>query len=163
MTNLYIKNGVVIAWHDDTEAVPASDYGSGVRVIGGSPPQKIGDPAPQVSNDTLLAYAASKRWETETGGITINGVKVATDDRSKLMIMGAYAAAQANPNYTTQWVGSDGVAATLDATQVIAMGNAVQAHVAKCFATYVGIQAAIPAGTTTTYDQVDAAFAVITS
>jgi hypothetical protein len=47
----------------------------------------------------------------------------------------------------------------LNATQVIALSNAVLAHVQACFATYASIKAAITAGTITTTAQIDAAFA----
>jgi hypothetical protein len=42
-------------------------------------------------------YAATKRLEEETSGITVGGVPIATDDRSKIMIIGARVAAAADP------------------------------------------------------------------
>ncbi len=44
------------------------------------------DPVEQ-ARSALVAYAADKRWRVETGGISVGGIDVATDDRSKLMIM----------------------------------------------------------------------------
>lgn len=42
------------------------------------------------SKDELISYAANKRWEIETGGIELPGIgKIGTDDRSKLLILGA--------------------------------------------------------------------------
>lgn len=46
-------------------------------------------PRPAPSKADLLSYAADKRWQVETGGLVIGGVPVATDDRSKIMIIGA--------------------------------------------------------------------------
>lgn len=108
----------------------------------------------------LSAYAADARWRNETGGITIAGVPVATDDRSKQMIIGARVAADADPNWTSQWVGADGAIYPIDAAAIIAISNAVQAHVNACFATFATVKAEIDAGAITTTAEIDAAFAV---
>ncbi|MBA8851177.1 hypothetical protein FHW20_002112 [Ochrobactrum intermedium] len=106
----------------------------------------------------LVAHVAQKRWEKEVGGIEINGLTVATDDRSKMMISGARLAAEADPGFTTRWK-SGGVFVTIDAPAVIAISNAVLAHVSACFALEAQVQADIEAGTITTVEQIDAAFA----
>jgi hypothetical protein len=121
------------------------------------PPQPPIDPAEQKA--LLVAYAADMRWRKETGGIVVGGVPVATDDRSKQMIMGARIAAEADSEFTTPWVGIDGSINTLTAAQVIAVSNAVLAHVAGCFATFAALQPDITAGTITTREEIDAAFA----
>lgn len=107
----------------------------------------------------LLAYAPIARWRKETGGIVVGGVPVATDDRSKQMILGARLAAEADSGFTTPWVGSDGSINTLNAAQVIAISDAVLAHVAGCFATFAAIKADIDTGDITTREEIDAAFA----
>ena len=106
----------------------------------------------------LVGYAADARWRKEVGGITVSGLPVATDDRSKQMLMGARVAANADPAFHTPWVGADGSIYPLDAPQIIALSNAVLAHVAACFATFAAIKIGIAAGTITTRAQVDAAF-----
>src|SRR5690606_30118505 len=45
----------------------------------------------------LKAYAADKRWQVETGGITVGGAMIDTSRDSQAMITGAYAWSQANP------------------------------------------------------------------
>lgn len=109
--------------------------------------------------DRLTAYAADTRWRKETGGITVAGVPVATDDRSKQMIIGARVAADADADWTTQWVGAGGVVYPVDATAIVAISNAVQAHVNACFATFAGVKAEIEAGTIISAAEIDAAFA----
>jgi hypothetical protein len=109
----------------------------------------------------LTTYAANARWQKEVGGITFNNVPISTDDRAKLMIMGAFTAAASNSNYTTSWIGSDGSVNTFNAAQVITMGNAVQTHVGNCFATYGTVKSQIVSGAVATRAQVDAAFAAI--
>jgi len=107
----------------------------------------------------LAAYAAMKRYNKEVGGTTIGGVPVLTDDRSKMLIIGACVAASADPTWTTVWQGADGNAYPLNATQMVAVGNGVQAFVSLCFGIYATTKAAIEAGTITALAQIDAAFA----
>lgn len=127
------------------------------------PPTKIvpvedGQPQTEHPGLTLQDYAAAKRWEKEVGGIEVNGLTVATDDRSKMMISGARVAAEANSVFTTQWKAGDGVFVTIDAAAVIAISDAVLAHVSDCFALEAQVLADIGAGTITTVEQIDAAF-----
>ena len=112
---------------------------------------------------SLPAYAADARFRTETGGIVVAGVPIATDDRSKTMLLGARIAATADPAFTTSWVAADGVSRQFGASEVVAVSDAVLAHVAACFRVYgevLAAAAAVPA-TITTKAQVDAAFAAI--
>lgn len=108
---------------------------------------------------SLAAYAAAARWQKETGGITVAGIPIATDDRSKQMLLGARVAADADPEFETAWVGDDGQIYDVNAAQIIAISNAVLAHVAACFATYATVKAGIDAETITATAQIDAAFA----
>lgn len=109
----------------------------------------------------LVAYAADARWRKEGGGIVVAGIPVATDDRAKLMITGARVAAMADPAWTTTWHGTDGNSYPVDAAAMVAISDAVQAHVNATFATFAAVKAAIDAGEITTADQVDAAFGPI--
>lgn len=113
---------------------------------------------PQTTASDLIAYAAAARWRKETGGITVSGIQVATDDRSKQMIMGARIAADADPGFTTPWVAADGSIHTVDAAAVIAISNAVLAHVAACFAIYADVKGEIDDETITTFAEIVAAF-----
>lgn len=114
-------------------------------------------PAP--SKAELVAYAADRRWRLEVGGITVGDVPVATDDRSKLMITGARVAAMVDPNWSTVWHGADGQTYAVDAAAMLAISDAVQAHVNTGFATFAAVKAAIEAGEITTAAEIDAAFA----
>jgi hypothetical protein len=105
----------------------------------------------------LIGYAADRRWRKEVGGIVVGGVPVTTDDRSKLMIAGARIKADANPEFTTNWKTGSGFI-LLDAATIIALSDAVLAHVDSCFETEGEVLAAIDAGTITTREQIDAAF-----
>ncbi len=108
----------------------------------------------------LIAYAKKKRWEKEVGGITVNGVAVSTDDRSKLLIAGSRLAAQADPEWKTVWDGADGESYPVNAAAMIVISDAVQRHVnVDCFEDYSTVKAGINAGTITTLAEIDAVFA----
>lgn len=107
----------------------------------------------------LKAYAADLRWRREIGGILVAGLPVATDDRSKMMILGARVAAAANPDWVTVWHGADGGSYPINAAAMVAISDAVQAHVNQWFATFSIVDAAIVTGEITTKAEIDAAFA----
>jgi hypothetical protein len=111
--------------------------------------------------DALIAYAANKRWVKETGGITVGGMSILTDDRSKQMLMGARLFADSNPEFSTAWVCGDGTIVVVNAAQIAGVSDAVLSWVASCFATFAAVQAQITATppTITTTAQIDSAFA----
>lgn len=112
-------------------------------------------PAPPTIAE-LLAAASDKRWRVETGGIEVAGVPIDTSDRSKMLIMGARLAAESDPAFTTTFAAIDGTH-TLSAAEIIAISDAVLAHVAACFAQYGVVESAVRAGLITTVEQVLAA------
>ena len=91
---------------------------------------------------------AARRYEAEVGGITLNGVQIDTDDRSKLLINGAALEATIDPTYVMQWKTSGGFI-ELTAMQVIGIARAVRAHVQACFDREAELLAALEAGTFT--------------
>ena len=119
----------------------------------------VAPPAPTLSEAQLRAYAADARWRREVGGILVGTVPVATDDRSKTMVLGARVAAAANPAWETVWHGADGQTYPLNAAAMIAISDAVEAHVNATFATFAIVKADIEAGEITTLAEIDAAFA----
>lgn len=106
----------------------------------------------------LFAYAENKRWEREVGGMDVGGLSVRTDDRSKLLINGAYNAAKEDPSFETVWAG----VYPLNATQIIAVGKALANHVNTCWLIFTTVKAGIESDppTITTTAEIDAAFAV---
>lgn len=118
-------------------------------------------PAPAVtpSKEQLVAYAATCRRRSELGGMTFNGISVATDAESQTKVLGARVAANANPAFTTPWFGNDGVPVLLDATAIVALSDAVLAHVQGGYVTRAALLDQIEAGEITTFAEIDAAFA----
>lgn len=118
------------------------------------------DESPLLSAAELKAYAAQKRWNVEVGGIAVEiapgaSVPVPTDDRAKLLILGA--AQTLAPEATSPLVIGGVVYGTLTGAHFQALNAAVVAHVQATFPVLAGVLAAIEAGTITTLAQIDAA------
>lgn len=79
------------------------------------------------------AEATDLRWKREVAGIVINGIPVATDDRSKTLILGKRAQAQSNPAMVFRWKAASGEWVDLTGAQIIAVADAVADHVQACF------------------------------
>lgn len=107
----------------------------------------LGDSWGQIPVDYTAAIAA-RRYQAEIGGITINGLQINTDDRSKLLINGAALEATIDPVYVMQWKTPAGFI-ELNAQQVIGIARAVRAHVQACFDREAELLAALEAGTLT--------------
>lgn len=108
------------------------------------------------SAEVLKAYAADKRWQIETGGISVAGAAIQTDRASQAMITGAFAYAQANPSASIAYK-TEGGFVMLSAAEIEAIANAVGAHVQACFAAEAAIVAAIEAGAITSFAAIDGA------
>lgn len=83
--------------------------------------------------DLKLAALAAKRWEVETGGIVIGGLSVKTDEDTQRKITGAYVQALRNPDMTVRWKVGPASFVTLDAATLLAIGDAVTAHIQQAF------------------------------
>jgi hypothetical protein len=105
----------------------------------------------------LAAYAADRRWRAEVGGIDVGGLAVHTDDRSKMMIMGARLKAASDPDFTTEWKTAAGEFITIDADTIRVVSDAILDHVAACFAAEADVIAKIEAGDITDIAGIDAA------
>ena len=91
---------------------------------------------------------AARRYKAEIAGITINGMRVETDDRAKLLINGAAVEAMLDADYVMQWKTSEGFV-ELTGAQVIGIARAVRAHVQACFDREAELLAELEAGTLT--------------
>ncbi len=107
-----------------------------------------------LTRERLAEYAAEKRWRVETGGVEVNGVLIATDDRSKTLITGGRIKADADPDHTLRFKAGGGFM-MLDAAQIIAISDAVFAHTQAAFDAEAAVLEAIAAGTITTLAEID--------
>jgi len=120
-------------------------------------PEPEQEPEPEIS---LTEYAAEARWKREVGGIQIGGVHVKTDEISQTKILGARVAADANPDFTTQWKGADGVFTTIDAAMIRTISDVVANHISECFRYEEKVQHLISIGEITTQQQVIEAYSL---
>lgn len=93
-------------------------------------------PAPSLEdlkNGKRVEIAAA-RYDAETGGCTIDGMSIATDRGSQALLTAAVVMARLDPEFKTQWKCADGRFKQLDAFQLRSIGDAVIAHVERCFA-----------------------------
>jgi len=127
---------------------------------GQNPPEVLVEPeSGPPSVNALIAYAAQRRWEKEVGGITMSGVPVPTDDRAKLLLLGA-AESMADGSSAPLVIGGVNYG-TMSKAQFQAINAAVVAHVQSTFATLATVVAAISADPPTITDKagIDGAFA----
>lgn len=93
----------------------------------------IGEPGPYIPTDAdLFRFVASRRYEAETSGTTVDGIPVNTERDSQALLTGAALQAMLDPNYTVRWKTAGGFV-ELDAQQIIGLASAVRAHVQACF------------------------------
>lgn len=93
------------------------------------------EPEPELEQPTLIdwpARIAARRYAAEVAGIEVAGMRVETDDRSKLLINGAALEAMIDPEYVLSWKTAGGFV-DLGADQVLGVARAVRAHVQACF------------------------------
>jgi hypothetical protein len=118
------------------------------------------EPMPDAA--ALRAYAATARWRKETAGIAVGGLTVATDDRSKALIQGAYLQAQRDPAFTAQWKTASGSFVTMGATEIEAVALTVSAHIQACFVKEAAVVADIDNHVIDSFVQINAAFNALT-
>lgn len=116
--------------------------------------------AAQYPPGMLTTYTRFKRWEKEVGGITTSlGFPIKTDDRAQAKINGARIAASANKVQSTIWHAADGTLHTVDDAAIQKISDELQLHIDNCFNISANVLQQIAAGTITTREQIDAAFA----
>jgi hypothetical protein len=86
----------------------------------------------QDARERKRAEIAAARWEAETSGIDVSGFTVRTDRESQALITGVALKAMQDNTYTCWWKGVGGFV-KLTAPQILAIADAVRAHVQGCF------------------------------
>jgi len=112
----------------------------------------------QITKQQLIDFASDYRWRTEVGGVSFNGITIATDDRSQTKIIGARLAAELNEEWETIWVAMDGSSHVVDNQMMILISDVVQAHVNKCFTVYSQVVDDIDTEEITKFEQIVQAF-----
>lgn len=139
---------------------PLSNEVRALLQAGGYTIETYAEPMPDAA--ALHAYAAGARWRKETGGISVSGLNVATDDRSKALIQGAYLQAQRDPAFTALWKTAAGAFVTIGAAEIEAVALAVAAHIQACFGKEAEVVQAIDNHVIDSFAQIDAVFDALT-
>jgi hypothetical protein len=102
-------------------------------------------PAPTPDWPSLIA---ARRYTAEMAGTTVQGMAIATDDRSQGLITGAALAAMLDAEYTIKWKTAEGFV-ELTGAQIIGVASAVRAYVQACFDREADLLTAVAGGTIT--------------
>jgi hypothetical protein len=102
-------------------------------------------PAPTPDWPSLIA---ARRYTAEMAGTVVQGMAIATDDRSQGLITGAALAAMLDADYTIKWKTADGFV-ELTGAQIIGVASAVRAYVQACFDREADLLAAVADGSIT--------------
>ena len=78
------------------------------------------------------ALIAARRFQAETGGVTVQGIQVNTERDSQALLIGAAFAASLDPAYRVKWKAATGFV-DLTAQQIIGVASAVRAFVQASF------------------------------
>jgi hypothetical protein len=111
----------------------------------------------------LAYYAADVRRRKVASSITVNGLLWSTDPLTFGSLNSAYIYTQSNAGATFAWKLLDGSFITLNKADVDALHEASNAFAQNCYKCEDTTLDGIEAGTITTREQVDAAFAAIQS
>lgn len=113
-------------WCNETQKATIEDKGDCYEVVA----------LPEPTFDELKAQKkveiAAARYTAETGGCTVNGVLIDTERDSQALITGAALAAVIDNGYSLNWKTGSGFI-HLTAPEILAIAQAVRAHVQKCF------------------------------
>ena len=116
-------------WCNETQKARIEDKGDFYEVVAlPTPPEPTLD---ELKAQKKVAIAAA-RYEAETAGTTVNGVQIDTGRDSQALITGAALAAVIDSSYSLNWKTVEGFI-HLSAPEIIAVAQAVRAHVQACF------------------------------
>lgn len=128
-----------------------TDFYEQVMAIWGDTPTVPDEVTPEPTFDELKAQKkaaiAAARYESEIAGTTVNGILIDTGRDSQALITGAALAAVIDGSYSLNWKTSSGFI-HLTAPEIIAVAQAVRAHVQACFDKEGELVARINAATT---------------
>lgn len=95
-----------------------------------------------------LEAIRANRWQVETGGTTINGAPIRTDEVSQAKITGAVNLFANDPTLDAiDWEAQPGVWVTIDEVAMTAIGVAAGRHVQACFSRARVLSEAVEAAT----------------
>jgi len=157
----YCKNGIVIATHEESQNIPESVYGEGVRAVPLTD-AIAGEPMPALNRSGLQAYAAAKRRAVIAGGCTIavDGLQIPiwADDKTIATLTALMLRASIDPNLViASWKARDGNFFELNAGDIATLANGLFAFIQSAFDVEGSVSADIEAENITTLEEIEAA------
>tara|TARA_B100000686_G_scaffold353795_1_gene460854 strand:- start:3751 stop:4158 length:408 start_codon:yes stop_codon:yes gene_type:complete len=95
------------------------------------------------TTDELELALRTYKTQVEEGGFDFNGIHIPTDEKTERRIFDRRPKAEADPAYTIpDWTTDGGeTSVTLTAEMIIAISNAFDSHIQKCFTALTGVRA----------------------
>ena len=91
---------------------------------------------------------AARRFQAETGGVTVQGIPVNTERDSQALLTGAAFAASLDPGYHIKWKAATGFV-DLTGEQILGIASQVRAFVQACFSREAELLGAVADGSIT--------------
>lgn len=152
------KDNIVIASHPDNQAVDPTVYGGDIRVVP-LPDQLLrpGSPLPPVNRQSLLAYAANKRWRTISAGISVDGFNINTDAQSISDMAQLKETLKSGALPDATFKGANGFT-KVNTAKIAKFHAAAASHVNRNFEIEAEVSEAIKKGEIASYDDIDSRF-----
>ena len=91
---------------------------------------------------------AARRFQVETGGVTVAGVQINTERDSQSLLTGAAFAASIDPDYRIKWKAETGFV-DLTGEQILGIASQMRAFVQACFSREAELLGAVADGSIT--------------
>jgi hypothetical protein len=160
IANLPYGLGANDCFHPDAGFVdvpPGTPVNIGMGYVDGEFGPPPSPPAP--TKDQLKAHAEQVRRNTANGGMNAEGIPIKTDEFTRSRIDSARTAAEADNQYTTTLLGSDGKLYLVAKDDIMAASDAVIAFGSTLADTYADMHQGVDDGTITSFEQINDAFA----
>jgi Domain of unknown function (DUF4376) len=133
------------SWYAVDAAFTEADLAPGETLVGEITSEIIAN----IELGSLPERIASRRFDAETRGMAINGMSVYTDRTTQMKLTAASVRAARDPAYTVDWKLTNNTFVTLNAEQLIAIGDAVGDYVQACYTRESVLLIAVADGTYT--------------
>ena len=124
--NFYSPTGNFEVWREKPDGYFTSDEWAELH------PATVVEVSLEELKEAKKAEIAAARYETEIAGVAFNGLLIRTDRESQSLITGAALKASMDSAYSCRWKTEAGFV-TITAAQILAVADAVRAHVQACF------------------------------
>ena len=124
--NFYSPNGNFEVWQEKPDGYFTTEEWAELH------PEPVVEVSLEELKEAKKAEIAAARYETEIAGVAFNGLLIRTDRGSQSLITGAALKASMDSAYSCRWKTEAGFV-TITAAQILAVADAVRAHVQSCF------------------------------